>query len=141
MTMTSHSLRVPHASSLYISGQWVRPRTPDTFTVLNCATEDVVARVALATEADVSTAVQAAREAFDRGPWPRMTPAQRAVYLAKIAERLEAMNDEFARGWSIESGILFKIARPRVGLFLSGSFRSYTAMASTYPFVRPVRSV
>lgn len=138
--MTSHTLNIPHPDRLYIGGQWVKPSTAETFDVLNCATEEVVARVAQATESDVAAAVQAARQAFDHGPWPRMTPAERAGYLEKIAQRVEALNDDFARIWSIESGVLYKIAQPRVGQYLSGAFRQYATMAHTYPFVKPVKS-
>ncbi|MBP2839296.1 aldehyde dehydrogenase [Pseudomonas sp. PNP] len=140
MTMTDHGLNVPHPRHLFIGGQWVAPSTEDTFAVLNCATEDIVAQVAKATEADVLAAVEAARQAFDHGPWPRLTPAERAAYLEKIAERLEALNDDFARIWSIESGILYTIAQPRVGRYLSGAFRQYSAMAHSYPFIKPVTS-
>ncbi|MFT3814928.1 MAG: aldehyde dehydrogenase [Acidovorax sp.] len=138
--MTSHTLNIPHPDRLYIGGQWVEPSTTDTFPVLNCATEEIVARVAQATEADVAAAVKAARDAFDHGPWPRMSPAERAVYMEKIAERMEALNDEFARIWSIESGVLYKIAQPRVGQYLSGAFRFYAAQAHTYPFIKPAKS-
>ncbi|MFT3721718.1 aldehyde dehydrogenase [Pseudorhodoferax sp.] len=141
MTTATQSLNVPHAESLFIGGQWVAPSTGESFAVLNCATEEVVAHVAKAGEADVAAAVQAARQAFDHGPWPRMTPAERAVYMDRIAERVEALNDDFARIWSVESGVLYKIAQPRVGQYLSGAFRRYSAMAQTYPFVEPVTSV
>jgi aldehyde dehydrogenase (NAD+) len=140
MTTITAGLNIPHSEHLYIGGQWVAPSTSETFAVLNCATEEVVARVAKATEPDVTAAVQAARQAFDHGPWPRMTPAERAVYLDRIAERVEALNDDFARIWSIESGVLYKIAQPRVGQYLSGAFRQYSAMAHTYPFVKSVKS-
>ncbi len=138
--MSNPSLNVPHADRLYIGGQWVQPSTSDTFAVLNCATEEVVAHVPQATETDASAAVQAARQAFDHGPWPRMTPAERAVYMDRIAERLEALNDDFARIWTTESGVLYKIAQPRVGQYLSGAFRQYSAMAHTHPFIQPVKS-
>ncbi|MGC3987329.1 MAG: aldehyde dehydrogenase [Pseudorhodoferax sp.] len=140
MRTTDHSLNIPHADRLYIGGEWVLPTTTETFAVLNSATEEVVARVAQATEADVAAAVRAARHAFDHGPWPRMTPQQRAVVLEKMARRFEELNDAFARVWSIESGILYRIAQPRIGLYLSGAFRIYTAMASTYPFIKPAIS-
>lgn len=65
--MSSPCLNVPHAERLYIGGRWVAPSTTETFPVLNCATEDVVARVAQATEADVAAAAQAARKAFNEG--------------------------------------------------------------------------
>lgn len=138
--MSTPAIDVPHAERLFIGGRWGAPSTSETFAVLNCATEEVVAHVAQATEADVASAVQAARKAFDEGPWPRMTPHERAVYLEKIAQRVEALNDEFARGWTIESGVLYKISQPRVGHYLSGAFRTYTAMADTYPFIQPARS-
>ena len=140
MTNPGQTLNIPHADCLFIGGQWVKPSTVDTFAVLNCATEEVVARVAKAEEADVAAAVQAARQAFDHGHWPRMTPTERAGYLEKIAQRLEALNDEFARIWTIESGILYRIAQPRVGQYLSGAFRQYAALAHTYPFIKPITS-
>ncbi|MBF5011801.1 aldehyde dehydrogenase [Burkholderia pseudomultivorans] len=139
--MNCHSLNMPHADRLYIGGRWVAPASTETCAVLNCATEDVVAHAAMANEADVDAAVRAAREAFDRGPWPHLSPAERGAFLEKIAARLEALNDDFARGWSIESGVLYRIAKPRIGLFLSGAFRQYAAMAHSYPFVAPARAV
>lgn len=139
--MNPPSLNMPHADRLYIGGRWVAPASTETCAVLNCATEDVVAHAAMANEADVDAAVRAARDAFDRGPWPRLSPAERGAFLEKIAARLEALNDDFARGWSIESGVLYRIAKPRIGLFLSGAFRQYAAMAHSYPFVEPARAV
>ncbi|PRE19959.1 aldehyde dehydrogenase [Burkholderia multivorans] len=139
--MNPPSLNMPHADRLYIGGRWVAPASTETCAVLNCATEDVVAHAAMANEADVDAAVRAAREAFDRGPWPHLSPAERGAFLEKIAARLEALNDEFARGWSIESGVLYRIAKSRIGLFLSGAFRQYAAMAHSYPFVAPARAV
>ncbi|PRD73229.1 aldehyde dehydrogenase [Burkholderia multivorans] len=139
--MNRPSLNMPHADRLYIGGRWVAPASTETCAVLNCATEDVVAHAAMANEADVDAAVRAARDAFDRGPWPHLSPAERGSFLEKIAARLEALNDDFARGWSIESGVLYRIAKPRIGLFLSGAFRQYAAMAHSYPFVAPARAV
>ncbi|MDW9250072.1 aldehyde dehydrogenase [Burkholderia cepacia] len=139
--MNRPSLNMPHADRLYIGGRWVAPASTDTCVVLNCATEDVVAHAAMANEADVDAAVRAARDAFDRGPWPHLSPAERGAFLEKIAARLETLNDDFARGWSIESGVLYRIAKPRIGLFLSGAFRQYAAMAHSYPFVEPARAV
>ncbi|MBR7890701.1 aldehyde dehydrogenase [Burkholderia multivorans] len=139
--MNRPSLNMPHADRLYIGGRWVAPASTETCAVLNCATEDVVAHAAMANEADVDAAVRAARDAFDHGPWPHLSPAERGAFLEKIAARLEALNDDFARGWSIESGVLYRIAKPRIGLFLSGAFRQYAAMAHSYPFVAPARAV
>jgi len=134
------SIPLAHPDCLYVDGQWVKPSTNDMFDVLNCSTEEVVTRVAQASNGDVARAASAAREAFDRGPWPRMTPGQRAEYLWKIANRFEELNDLFARVWSIESGVLYKVAAQRIGQFLSGAFRQYANMAETYPFMEAVKS-
>ncbi|MEC3768790.1 aldehyde dehydrogenase [Cupriavidus sp. SS-3] len=139
--MTNRTIELKHPRRLYIGGEWVQPSTSETFDVLDCSTEEVVATVAKASSVDMQHAISAARRAFDEGPWPRLTPQERAVYLEKFADGLEARNDDFARVWAIETGIVYKIAQPRIGLFISGAFRQYAAMASTFPFSEPHRSV
>ncbi|KGJ03073.1 aldehyde dehydrogenase (plasmid) [Paracoccus versutus] len=138
--MTARRIELKHPGRFYIGGEWVEPAGTGTFDVLDCATEEVAATVARAESADMRRAVQAARAAFDQGPWPRMAPAERAPFLERLAERLEAMNDDFAQIWSIESGVVYKVAQPRIGLFISGAFRQYAAMAATYPFEVEQRS-
>lgn len=135
------TIALAHPERLFIGGEWVEPSSSGSFEVLDCSTEQVAARVAKAGSADVARAAAAARDAFDHGPWPRLTPAERGAYLERIAQRFEALNDAFARVWAIESGILYKVAQPRIGLFLSGAFRQYAAMAATYPFMEPCKSV
>ena len=62
----------------YIGGDWVKPSSPDEIDVINASTEDVFFRVAEAKAEDMDRAIAAAREAFDHGPWPRMSHAERA---------------------------------------------------------------
>jgi aldehyde dehydrogenase (NAD+) len=140
VNIKERTIELTHPDCFYIDGQWTPASSTGAFDVLDCSTEQVAARVARADATDAARAVDAARRAFDHGPWPRMTQAERAVYLEKIAQRLEAENDDFARGWSIESGILHRIAKPRIGQFLGAAFRQYAEMASTYPFVESRRS-
>ena len=138
--MPDNAIVLKHPQRFYIGGHWVAPSSQSTFDVLNCSTEELVTQVAEAKSDDARRAVEAARRAFDEGPWPRMTHVERATYLEKIAGKFEERNDEFARVWAIESGIVYKIAQPRIGLFLSGAFRQYSAMASTFPFTERHRS-
>jgi betaine-aldehyde dehydrogenase len=133
-------IELKHPRHLYIEGSWVAPSGADVFEVLDCSTEQVAATVAKAESADGMRAVAAARKAFDHGPWPRLSPQERAAYLEKFAQRFEELNDEFARIWSIESGLVYKVAQPRIGLFLSGAFRQYAARASTFPFCESHKS-
>ena len=84
----------------YIGGEWVKPSSPDEFDVINASTEDVLFRVAEAKAEDMDRAIAAAREAFDRGPWPRMPHSERAEYLVKIASALEARSADIGQIWS-----------------------------------------
>ncbi len=137
----ARTVSLDHPDSLYIGGQWVKPARPAHFDVLDCSTEQVVARVARAESADAARAVAAAREAFDQGPWPRLSPQERGAWLDKLAGRLEALNDEFARIWSLESGIVHKVAKPRLGLFIGAAFRQYAKISTTFAFTEPRKAV
>ncbi|MGH3253977.1 MAG: aldehyde dehydrogenase [Streptosporangiaceae bacterium] len=89
---------------LFVGGRWVVPSSDRTIEVISPATEKVIAYVAEAQEADIDAAVAAARTAFDDGPWPHWTPAERAAALrrikAEIAKRIPAMS----RSFSLEIG-------------------------------------
>jgi aldehyde dehydrogenase (NAD+) len=88
----------------FIDGKWVDPAGQDTVIVLNPATEDASGSFPDGTQADIDRAVMAARSAFDRGPWPRMTPAERADILKSAAQRLRGYNDEMAYTLTAEMG-------------------------------------
>src|SRR5271166_3950022 len=82
------------SSRLYIDGKWVDSTGDETLVVINPATEDVIGTVPQATPGDVHRAIEAARRAFDSGPWPRMTPTERAQVLAKMAAEFDRRRDE-----------------------------------------------
>jgi acyl-CoA reductase-like NAD-dependent aldehyde dehydrogenase len=71
---------------LYINGEWLDGTGSDVLTVVNPATEEVIGTVPQATTGDVNRAVEAARAAFDEGPWPRMKPRERAAIMLKMGE-------------------------------------------------------
>src|SRR5512143_4195955 len=81
---------------LFIGGEWVAPATTATIDVVSPASEEVIARVPEGREADVERAVAAAREAFDRGPWPRMSPAERADVMERLLGELQARSEDMA---------------------------------------------
>ena len=76
---------IQHPDQLFIGGKWAQPSGTTRFDVLNSSTEELFVSVAEAQAADMSAAVAAARQAFDHGPWPRMTHAERARYMQAIA--------------------------------------------------------
>ena len=62
---------------LLINGKDVAALSGKTYSAVNPATSEEIAAIASAGTEDVTLAVQAARRAFDEGPWPRMTARQR----------------------------------------------------------------
>ena len=73
--------------------------------VIDPATEETVARVPEASAADVDVAVAAARRAFDSGPWPRMSPDERADKLAALADKIEANAELLGDLGTVETGL------------------------------------
>jgi aldehyde dehydrogenase (NAD+) len=80
--------------TLYINGQWVRADGDQSEPVINPATEQVLATVPVGTDADCSAAIASAREAFDHGPWPAMSGAERADHMTSFWEALDKRHDE-----------------------------------------------
>ncbi|PMR67149.1 aldehyde dehydrogenase family protein [Halomonas heilongjiangensis] len=81
---------------LYINGRWTQPVKGQTFPAIDPSDETVIAEVGAATAEDVDAAVKAAREAFDHGPWPRMSGKERAGYLRRIAGGIRARLNDLA---------------------------------------------
>jgi aldehyde dehydrogenase (NAD+) len=91
---TDHvQLRADHG--LLIGGRWVEPASERRFKTISPATEEVLAEVAEAGEEDVDAAVKAARAAYTK-VWSRMSGAERAKYLYRIARILQERAREFA---------------------------------------------
>ncbi len=88
--------------ALFIGGAWSKPATDAMLEVVSPHTEEVVARVPEGSAADIDAAVGAARTAFDEGPWPQMTAAERidvvqnlsGLYAAKLGEMAEVITTE-----------------------------------------------
>jgi len=102
---------IRHADRFFIGGQWVTPSSDAKINVIDSHTEDVYLTVAEAQAADMDRAMGAAREAFDNGPWPRLTHAQRAAYLRALGEEVSRRSADIAQMWPRESGVLHVVAR------------------------------
>jgi aldehyde dehydrogenase (NAD+) len=125
------SLRYP--DRFFIGGNWVEPSSDSKFTVISPHTEEAFLTVPEAQEADINRAVAAARQAFDTGPWPRMTPAVRAGYMNAIAAKLMERTVDLAHAWTNEAGVsngFAHFAAPAA----SSIYTYYAEMAGTFPF-------
>jgi acyl-CoA reductase-like NAD-dependent aldehyde dehydrogenase len=83
-----------------------RPEAADgrTFATLDPATGREIARVPQAGAQDVERAVQAARAAFDDGPWASMPAAGREGLMRALADAMEACAEELAQIESLDNG-------------------------------------
>lgn len=75
--------------TLFAGGELVRANGDDALTVRNPFDRSILGRAPACGRADVDRAVGAARAAFDSGPWPRMTPAERGDWLDRLADEVE----------------------------------------------------
>jgi betaine-aldehyde dehydrogenase len=118
----------------YIDGHWLEAGHRALFAIENPADETVFARVPLAEPEDVAAAVRAARHAFDTGAWPRLAPSERGHFLRAMAAGIEARAAVLDAIYTGETGALpWQAAATSQGA--AETFRSYAALADTYPFV------
>ncbi|MED4071654.1 aldehyde dehydrogenase family protein [Priestia endophytica] len=89
---------------LYINGSFIESANGKTFETVNPATGEMLARVAEAEEEDINRAVEAARDAFDNGPWSRMGTAERSRLIYKLADLIEENKQELAELESLDNG-------------------------------------
>jgi phenylacetaldehyde dehydrogenase len=96
---------------MLINGRWVDSASGKTFPTYNPATGEVLAQIAEGDREDIDRAVHAARQAFENGPWPRLTASERGRLIWKVADLLEQNLEEFAELESLDNGKPLKIAR------------------------------
>ena len=96
---------------LFIDGKFVDAKSGKTFPVFNPATGETIAYVAEGDSADIDLAVAAARRAFERGSWRKMSPSQRSRLIYQLADKMEERLEDFALLESLDNGKPLSIAR------------------------------
>lgn len=91
-------------TGMLIGGEFRPSVSGKTFSTVNPATEEVICEVAEGDAADIDLAVQAARTAFESGPWSRMDARDRGRLLNKFADLLEKNFDELAALETLDNG-------------------------------------
>jgi acyl-CoA reductase-like NAD-dependent aldehyde dehydrogenase len=89
---------------MLIDGKWVEGVETGTIERVAPSHGVTVSRYKSATKDDVHQAIAAARRAFDQGPWPRMTAAERSNILLKAADMISTRAEELAYLDAIEAG-------------------------------------
>ena len=116
---------------LFIGSEWREPATDGRILVKSPATGDIVGSCAEASETDVDSAVAAARDAFDNGPWPRLPVTERLRILKAVRDDLAGRMDELDRLAALESGIAIAVRPAGSGLAVLDFF---IGIAEEYAF-------
>ena len=85
-----------NALKFYINGEWVEPSTSDTIDVINPATEEPIAKVAMGGKEDVDRAVAAAKAAFET--FSQTSVEERADLLERIIKSFYDTVGKVTRG-------------------------------------------
>ena len=122
------------SAQLFIDGDWRKSSGSNELKVVTPHDEETVLTYFEPTTADVDTAVAAARKAFDTGPWPRMTPAERGVYLKKVSDILMARMPELAEAWTGQVGAVIGFTN-KASYQVPGLFKFYGELCDSYKFI------
>ena len=98
-----------NCDKFYINGQWLAPASGNMLDVINPATEQVAARIAMGNGSDVDRAVSAAKAAFDS--FSQTTREQRIELLERIIEVHTRRMEDMAQAISTEMGAPITLAR------------------------------
>jgi len=119
----------------YVAGRWVEG--DEALPVENPADETQIAELSVTPEAEFRRAIDEARTAFDDGPWPSMSGAERAKFVHALIDHIEANGDDlvatmvaeagqptmFAEGMQLRSGAA--LARDTIELYQSMSHEDF----------------
>lgn len=104
--MARAELRLPytHVGDVFVDGEWTTALGTGRNPVTDPATGESWGSVPDGTAGDVDRAVRSARRAFDDGPWPRLSPTERAAHLLRIADEVDRRAEEIALTNTRENG-------------------------------------
>jgi len=102
-------VNIKSSYDLFINGEFT-PGGGTPFTTINPATEEVLATISEANQADVNRAVASARRAYDK-TWSKLSGADRGKYLFRIARIMQERGRELAVLESLDNGKPIKESR------------------------------
>ncbi len=118
----------------YVDGAWVDPKTPRQVDVINPATEESIGRVSLGGDADIDSAVAAAKAAF--ASYSRTKPAERIAMFESIIEVYQTRIPEIAKAVTAEMGAPAGFAHSFHAASPVGVFRQMIEILKSYEFER-----
>ena len=123
---------------LFINGKWQKPQSGKYFATINPATEQVIAEIAEANEADVNKAVKAARDAYNN-VWSKMPAKERAKYIYRIARTIQERAREFSVIETMDGGKSIRESRDIDVPLAANHFFYYAGWADKLEYAFPNR--
>jgi aldehyde dehydrogenase (NAD+) len=116
---------------MLIGGDWSGALDGREYATVNPATEQQLALSPHASREDMRRAIDAARRAFDEGPWPRMPLRERSRIIRQIADAMAAQNDALSAIVIAETGIAGNLGSQALAIAM---MYDYADHAMTFPF-------
>ena len=124
--------------NLFINGKFVAPKSGRYYTTINPATEDDLAEVADAGDADVDIAVKSARAAYDK-TWRKLKASERAKYIFRIARMIQERARELSILETMNGGKPIRISRDDDVPLAAAHFFYYAGWADKLDYAFPGR--
>ena len=132
----THDLRWEYR--LFIDGAWENSDTADELEVVNPATEEIIGRVPQASKKDVTKAVEAARDAFDDGPWGRTTPKDRSKLMLQAVDEMRTRLPDFVELNIAEAGSTRDLAESTQTTTGIAHFAHWAERAAAFRYEEPL---
>ncbi len=124
---------------LFINGQFRKPLSKKYFATINPANEEKLSEVAEAGQADVNSAVEAARTAYEK-VWKKMPAKERAKYIYRIARMVQERAREFAVIETLDGGKPIRESRDFDVPTAANHFFYYAGWADKLEYAFPNRN-
>lgn len=137
---SSSHVRLQKQYELFINGAWIKPEKGGYFETINPSTEQVIARIAEASQEDVDKAVNAARNAYEN-VWGKMPAKERAKYIFRIARLIQERAREFAVIETMDGGKSIRESRDIDVPLAANHFFYYAGWADKLEYAFPGKEV
>ena len=115
---------------LYINNEFIDAADGRTFSSVNPFNQETIATFARAGVADTRKAIESARLAFDKGPWPNLSKEERSAYLKAISDKINEHSKLLAELEVADSGSTIRKAKEDI--YLSArNMNSFSKLALT----------
>jgi phenylacetaldehyde dehydrogenase len=114
----------------FIGGDWADGVSGERRDVVDPATGKVISTMANGGAQEIDLAVKAAREAFENGPWRKMSPNERSKILWKIGELIDKYSVELAELDVLDEGSPYGVVKNFYVSLSADHFRYFAGWAN-----------